>query len=209
VLAKFATERDLPRIFWRGPGHETPVIERRPVRGVMSGVAVPYPPGGFLQVSAAAENVLVGEVLAGVGSCHPVLDLFAGLGTFSFALARNASVHAVEEEESAVIALAAAASEHPQVSVERRDLARHPLPPESLAHYAAAVFDPPRAGAARQAAALAASAIERVVAVSCNTATFARDAAKLVAGGYRLERVTPVDQFVWTPHLELVAVFQR
>ena len=209
ALARFAAERDLPRIFWRSPGYETPVIEQRPVRVVLSGTAVPYPPGAFLQASAAAEAILVEEVLAGIGSGHPVLDLFAGLGTFTFALARDAAVHAVEGEERSAAALAAAASEHPQVSVERRDLAKHPLPPETLAHYAAAVFDPPRAGAARQAEALAASAIERVVAVSCNTATFARDAAKLVAGGYRLERVTPVDQFVWTPHLELVAVFQR
>jgi 23S rRNA (uracil1939-C5)-methyltransferase len=88
-------------------------------------------------------------------------------------------------------------------------LARNPVPPSALARYAAAVFDPPRAGAARQAEALAASAIETVVALSCNPATFARDAAKLVGGGYRLERLIPVDQFVWTPHLELAAVFRR
>jgi len=93
--------------------------------------------------------------------------------------------------------------------VERRDLARDPVPPERLSRYAAAVFDPPRAGAVRQAEALAVSALETIVGVSCNAATFARDAAKLITGGFCLERVTAVDQFVWTPHLELVAVFRR
>jgi 23S rRNA (uracil1939-C5)-methyltransferase len=118
-------------------------------------------------------------------------------------------VHAVEGDAAAVAALGKAAAPLPRVSVERRDLDRDPLAGNELARYAAAVFDPPRAGAARQAAALADSPIETIIAVSCNPATFARDAARLIAGGYRLERVTPVDQFVWTPHLELVAVFRR
>jgi 23S rRNA (uracil1939-C5)-methyltransferase len=138
-----------------------------------------------------------------------VLDLFAGLGTFTFALARSGPVHAVEGDAHTAAALARAAADQPRVTVERRDLARNPVPASALARYAAAVFDPPRAGATPQAAALAASAIETVVAISCNPATFARDAAKLVGGGYRLEHVTPVDQFVWTPHLELAGVFRR
>jgi len=108
-----------------------------------------------------------------------------------------------------VTALAGAAAGRPNVSVERRDLARNPLPPEKLAAYAAAVFDPPRAGALRQAAMLASSTIATVVAISCNHATFARDAARLMAGGFVPERIVPVDQFMWTPHLELAAVFRR
>ena len=95
------------------------------------------------------------------------------------------------------------------MTVERRDLARDPLPPAALASYAAAVLDPPRAGAARQAAALAASVLDAVVSVSCNPATFARDAAVLVKGGFRLDGVVPIDQFVWTPHLELVGEFRK
>jgi 23S rRNA (uracil1939-C5)-methyltransferase len=170
---------------------------------------VPFPPGAFLQASPSAEEILVEEVLSGVGSGRPVLDLFAGLGTFAFALAGDGPVHAIEGEARSVDALARAAADRPRVTVECRDLARNPVPPSALARYAAAVFDPPRAGAARQAEALAASAIETVVALSCNPASFARDAAKLVGGGYRLERITPVDQFVWTPHLELAAVFRR
>ena len=209
ALARFAEECDLARIVWRSGLDELVIVEQQPVRVLLSGVAVPFPPGAFLQASPSAEMILVEEVLSGVGPDRPVLDLFAGLGTFGFALARGGSVHAIEGDPRTAAALARAAADQPRVTVERRDLARNPVPASALARYAAAVFDPPRAGATRQAEALAASAIETVVAISCNPATFARDAAKLVGGGYRLERVTPVDQFVWTPHLELAAVFRR
>jgi 23S rRNA (uracil1939-C5)-methyltransferase len=209
TLPAFAEKRDLARIVWRSRAEEMLVVERRPVRVVLSGVAVPYPPGAFLQASEAAEIILVEEVLAGIGPNRPVLDLYAGLGTFTFALAAGGPVHAVEGNERAVTALARAAAGQPRVTVERRDLARDPLPPEMLSPYAGAVFDPPRAGAARQAAALAASSLATVVAISCNPASFARDAASLIAGGFHLDRVVPVDQFVWTPHLELAAVFRR
>lgn len=208
-LAGFAEECDLARIVWQTPAEEMLVVNRRPVRVLLSGVAVPFPPGGFLQASAAAERILVEKVLAGIGPRRPVLDLFAGLGTFTFALARRGRVHAVEGEERAAAALARAAADDRSVTVERRDLARDPLTPDALGAYAAVVFDPPRAGAPQQAAALAASTIPTVVAVSCNPATLARDAARLIGGGFRLDRVTPVDQFAWTPHLELAAVFQR
>jgi 23S rRNA (uracil1939-C5)-methyltransferase len=209
TLARFAEGCDLARVVWQTPAEEMLVVERRPVRVVLSGVPVLVPPGGFLQASAAAETFLVESVLTGIGSHRPVLDLFAGLGTFTFALARKAVVHAVEGDARAATALATAAVDHPKITVEQRDLARNPLPPEALGTYAAAVFDPPRAGAAKQAAALAASTIELVVAVACNPATFARDAALLIGGGFRLEQLTPVDQFVWNPHLELAAVFRR
>ena len=209
ALAAFAGKYDLARIVWRLPGQEILVVERRPVRVLLSGVAVPYPPGVFLQASAAAEAILVDETLAGIGPCRPVVDLYAGLGNFTFALAAGGPVHAVEGDERSVAALARAAAGQRGITVERRDLARNPLPPEALSTYAAAVFDPPRLGAAGQAAALAASALATVVAVSCNPATFARDAAQLIAGGFRLERLVPVDQFVWTPHLEIVALFRR
>jgi len=209
ALAGFAEKCDLARIVWRSPNGEIHVVERRPVRVVLSGVAVPYSPGAFLQASQAAEAILVEEVLGGIGWRRPVLDLYAGLGAFTFALAAEGRVHAVEGDERAAAALARAAVGRPGVTTERRDLARNPLLPGALAGYAAAVFDPPRAGALRQAAALASSTIATIVAVSCNPATFARDAAELVAGGFRIERIVAVDQFVWTPHLELAAVFRR
>ena len=184
ALARLGDDCDLARIVWRSREAEIPVVERRPVRVMLSGVAVPFPPGAFLQASETAERILVEEVLARVGPNRPVLDLFAGLGTFAFALAGSGPVHAVEGDERSAAALACAATDAPGVTVERRDLARDPLPPEALAGYAAAVFDPPRAGAARQASALAASSLDAVVAISCNPATFARDAARLIAGGF-------------------------
>jgi 23S rRNA (uracil1939-C5)-methyltransferase len=209
VLARFAEECELARIVWRAGPDELVVVERRPVRVLLSGVAVPFPPGAFLQASPSAEMILVEEVRSAVGPARPAVDLFAGLGAFAFALACDGPVHAVEGDVGTAAVLARAAAEQPRVTVERRDLARNPLPADALFRYAAAVFDPPRAGAARQAEALAASAVATVIAISCNPTTFARDAATLVSGGYRLERLTPVDQFVWTPHLELAATFRR
>jgi 23S rRNA (uracil1939-C5)-methyltransferase len=208
-LAIFANEHDVARIVWRARGEDVPIVERRPVRVLLSGAAVAFPAGGFLQASAVAEAILVGEVAGALGRGRPAIDLFAGLGTFTFALANAGPVHAVEGDAAAASALAKAASGATGVTVERRDLDRDPLPAAMLARYEAAVFDPPRAGALRQVAALAASSIGTIAAVSCNPATFARDAARLIAGGFRLERVVPVDQFVWTPHLELAAVFRR
>ncbi|HZU90992.1 MAG TPA: class I SAM-dependent RNA methyltransferase [Stellaceae bacterium] len=222
TLAGLAAERDLARAVWRCSGVEIPVVERRPVRLLLSGVAVRVPPGAFLQASAAAEAILVEEVVGGVGVARPALDLFAGLGAFAFALRRGGPqprasmaragtprVHAVEGDRSAAAALAAAAAGVSDVTVERRDLARDPLRPDELARYAAAVFDPPRAGALAQAEALAASSLAAIVAVSCNPATFARDASRLLAGGFRPVRIVPIDQFVWTPHLEIAALFRR
>jgi 23S rRNA (uracil1939-C5)-methyltransferase len=209
ACAEIAAQSDLARVVWRAPNDEILVVERRPARVLLSGAAVPFPPGAFLQASRAAESILVEEVLAGVDACRPVLDLFAGLGTFAFALAGTGRVHAIEGEPRAAAALAEAAAGRPNISVERRDLARDPVPRTHLSGYAAAVFDPPRAGALAQAKALAASALGTIVAVSCNPGTFARDAAILIAGGFHVERLTPVDQFVWTPHLETVAVFRR
>lgn len=209
-LAGLAQSADLARIVWRVGRSDIPVIERRAPRLVLSGVAVPVPPGAFLQASAEAERLLVAEIAAAIPPGVPTLDLYAGLGAFTFALASEGrQVHGAEGDGAAVAALAAAARGTPQVSVEQRDLARDPLPPGVLARWSAAVFDPPRAGALRQAAALGASTLATIVAISCNPATFARDARCLVDGGFRLDRVVPIDQFVWTPHLEVAAVFRR
>lgn len=211
ALAALAEEADLARISWRYEGEPVPAAQRRPVRIILHGVAVELPPDAFLQATPEAETALSELVLAGLGEARRVADLFAGVGTFTFALASRARVHAVEGAAAAVAALRAAANRAglAQVSAELRDLEARPLGPEALAGYDAVVFDPPRAGAKAQAEALARSTVPRVIAVSCNPATFARDAAALVAGGYRLERAVPVDQFVWSPHVELVAVFNR
>jgi 23S rRNA (uracil1939-C5)-methyltransferase len=187
ALTGLAADGDFARIVWRSRGEEITVVQCRPVRVLMAGIAVPYPPGAFLQANRAAETILVEEVLSDIGLRRPALDLIAGLGAFAFALAGAGPVHAIEGDKRAAAALAHAARSEPRVTAERRDLARNPVLPAALAHYAAAVFDPPRAGAAQQAEAFAASPLERVVAISCNPATFARDAAILIGGGFRLE----------------------
>jgi 23S rRNA (uracil1939-C5)-methyltransferase len=213
TLAAFAEKSDLARLSWRlGDEPVVPVAERRRPRVVFAGVSVDVPADGFLQASAEADAVLTELVLGGIGSAKRVLDLYAGLGTFSFALAERANVHAVDGARSAFAALTAAAARAMlggRVTAEQRDLERRPMMAEELRRFDAAVFDPPRAGAKTQARALAESGIARVVAVSCNPATFGRDARALVDGGYRLMRVVPVDQFVWSAHVELVAWFER
>ncbi|MEI6986602.1 MAG: class I SAM-dependent RNA methyltransferase [Rhodospirillaceae bacterium] len=213
ALAGLAVSADLLRLSWQPDARTAPepVAARRPVLAWFGGVAVEVPPGAFLQASAEGEAALVALVLAGVGESSCVADLFAGCGTFSLPLATGGGrrVHAVEGDGPAMAALARAARGLSGVSTEMRDLARQPLRPEELARFGAVVFDPPRAGAAAQAAALAESAVPLVVAVSCNPATFSRDARLLRNGGYRLLTVQAVDQFLWSAHVELVAVFRR
>lgn len=214
VLAEFAGAQDLARLAWRALGMPEAIPEavRRPVRIMLAGIAVDLPSDAFLQASAEADHALSEHVLAGIGDAQRVADLFAGLGTFAFSLARRASVHAVEGSALAIKALDAAARRAGlagRVTAECRDLETRPLTARELARYDAVVFDPPRAGARAQSDALAASSVPRIVAVSCNPATFARDARRLVDGGYRLVYVQPVDQFVWSPHVELTACFEK
>jgi len=213
-LADFASEAGLARIAWRGTEDDAaePIVQARPVLQSWGGVPVALPPGAFLQASPTAEAALTGFVLESVGEAGAVADLYAGCGTFSLPLAARARVRAVEVDRAATEALRAAANAHGlagRLEVERRDLARRPLLADELARFDAVVFDPPRAGARPQTAALAASKVPVVVAVSCNPATFARDARLLADGGYRLERVLPVDQFLWSPQVELAALFRR
>jgi 23S rRNA (uracil1939-C5)-methyltransferase len=183
----------------------TPEIE-------LSGVAVKLPPGAFLQASGEAETVMAGLVREGVGDARRIADLFAGLGTFTFALAWVAAVDAFEADEAALEALAEAWRKTQgvkPVKTFRRDLFRAPLSATELHAYDAVVFDPPRAGAAAQAAMLAKSEVARLVAVSCNPGTLARDLRILVDGGYRIARVAPIDQFLFSPHVETVAHLER
>ncbi|SRR5579875_1034940 len=212
ALARFAAAQDLARLSWRADHAFGPVAQRRPVRAVFAGVAVDLPPDAFLQASAEADAALSALVLDAIGTPRRVADLYAGVGTLSFALAARAPVHAVEGDAEAAKTLSqAAARAHiaDRVTVERRDLARRPLAAGELAPFDAVVFDPPRAGAMAQSRALAESTVPRIVAVSCNPATFARDARILADGGYALTHIAPVDSFVWSANLELVARFER
>lgn len=173
---------------------------------------VALPPSVFLQPSSAGEAVLQEKVRTIVKGAKTVADLFAGCGTFSLTLAEQARVHAVEADKAASEALAAAArgvSGLKPVTVERRDLFKRPLAAAELARFDAVVLDPPRAGAAAQAKELAMSKVGRIAYVSCNPSSFARDARVLAGGGYRAGTVTPVDQFLWSSHIELAAGFAR
>jgi 23S rRNA (uracil1939-C5)-methyltransferase len=178
----------------------------------LSGAKVKLPPGAFLQASRESEAELVKLTREGTEGAKRVADLFAGLGTFTFALARTSAVDAYEADEATLAALAEAARRTPKLKPVRtfvRDLFRSPLGAKELDPYDAVVFDPPRAGAAAQAEALAKSRIPMLVAVSCNSGTLARDLRILVDGGYRISRVVPVDQFLFSPHVEVVAHLVR
>jgi 23S rRNA (uracil1939-C5)-methyltransferase len=212
TLIDFANTRDLARVSWRKSASPELIIERRKPQIRFGGVAVDLPSGAFLQAAPEAEAAIVDLVVRSVGKAKRVIDLYAGCGTLTFPLARSAQVHAIEGQADLVAALDTAARRGgigPRVRAERRDLTRRPLLANELAEANAIVFDPPREGAREQAAHLAQSRVKTIVGVSCNPATFARDARVLVDAGYALEQVTPVDQFLWTPHLELVGVFRR
>lgn len=178
----------------------------------VSGVKLVPPPGGFVQASAEAEAAMAGLVTQHLAGAKRVADLFCGIGAFALALARHASVHAIDSNSPALEALALAvrhAKNLKPIATERRDLFAFPLSPQELEEYDGIVFDPPYAGAKAQATALAKSSVPLIAAISCNPATFARDARTLVDGGYRLERVVPVDQFVYSAETELVGLFRR
>lgn len=176
------------------------------------GVAVAVPPGGFLQASREGEAALTDFVVAHAKGARRIVDLFSGCGTFSLPLAAGAAVDAFDSDGPAIAALDAAARTGGQrrpVKAERRNLFDRPLSAEELQPYDAVVFDPPRAGAKAQVEQLSQSQVPVVIGVSCSPSSFARDAAILRAGGYALSQVLPVDQFVFSPHVELAGVFTK
>ena len=189
------------------------LVGQRAVPVVRVGKAVvPLPPGAFLQATAEGEASLARLVCAHVAEARNIADLFCGIGPFALRLAERARVTAADSDAGAVAALGAAAKTTPglkPVATERRDLYRRPFAEPELEPFDAVVFDPPRQGALAQAQKLARCDVPFVIAVSCNAATFARDVRVLVDGGYRLEAVTPVDQFRYTPHVEIVARLAR
>ena len=210
ALVAFAREQGLCRVSWAiGEGAPEPVAQLAAPVITLSGRAVAAPPGAFLQASPQGEAAIVATVLASLpGKARRIADLYAGLGTLSFALAARASVAAFEGEEAAHRALAAAAG-GTRVRAIRRDLARQPLQAAELVGFDVVVLDPPFAGAAAQAGPLAASPVRHVAYVSCNPAALARDARVLREGGFALVAATPIDQFLWSAHLECVAHFSR
>jgi 23S rRNA (uracil1939-C5)-methyltransferase len=208
ALVEAAARHDLARLSIE----QEVLVERRPPMLRMGAALMLPPPGVFLQATEAGEAALAALVSDGVGPARLAADLFSGCGTFALRLATRMRVHAAEADAPALAALertARATAGLKPVTTERRDLFRRPLLPAELTRFDAVIFDPPRAGADAQAGALAQSRVRRVVAVSCNAATLAHDLRILLDGGYRLDRVTPVDQFRHAAHIESVAVLSR
>ncbi|MCW3781442.1 class I SAM-dependent RNA methyltransferase [Defluviimonas salinarum] len=208
ALADLARRAGFARMSWDGE----PVANRRPPVQRFGAASVSPPAGAFLQATEEGEAALVAAVRDAVGNARRIADLFSGCGTFALPLAENAEIHAVEGEAAMLAALDAGwrrAEGLHRVTTEARDLFRRPLMPDELKRYDAVVIDPPRAGAEAQARELAGSGVPVIAAVSCNPVTFARDSRIIAAAGYRLDWVQVVDQFRWSPHVELVARFSR
>jgi 23S rRNA (uracil1939-C5)-methyltransferase len=208
ALARVAAAQNLARLTRHGE-----LIAQTRVPTLRMGKAiVSLPPAAFLQATEAGEQALARLVLESCASAKSVADLFAGVGPFTLRLAERARVVAADDDEAAVAALkraAAATGGLKPVAAERRDLFKNPLLPAELDGFDAVVFDPPRQGAQAQSRALALSGVPVVVAVSCNAGTFARDLRVLLDGGYRPITVTPIDQFRYSPHVEIVARLEK
>lgn len=219
-LVRFAADAGIARIGWQrlGKGRRAAlapaetVAALAPVQAVFGGIAVTLPPLAFLQASAEGERALAALVTGQVPEGSRVADLYCGAGTFTLPLAHGRHVGAFDAAADMVAALDAAARAGGlgvRVKAVARDLDRRPLLARELDAFDVAVFDPPRGGAEAQAREIAASKLKLAVAVSCNPATFARDARILIDAGFEIGPVMPVDQFVWTRHLEVVAAFRR
>jgi 23S rRNA (uracil1939-C5)-methyltransferase len=213
ALVEAASKAPIARLCWQeGRGEPEPLVQHAAPRVSFAGVAVSLPPDAFLQPSAEGEAALVEAVMCFAAKAKSIADLYAGCGTFTFPLARIGKVAAFEASKPAMAAVTAAANHAGlagRVTATARNLDSSPLPPEELKRFDCVVFDPPRAGAKTQAEMLARSRVKRVVAVSCNPTTFARDARILVDGGFTLTDLVAVDQFVWSAHVEIVAAFKR
>jgi 23S rRNA (uracil1939-C5)-methyltransferase len=208
-LTDAAERLDLARLSMHGEI----VVERRPPQQRMGKAMVAPAPGSFLQATVTGEETIASLVLAALPKRGKrAADLFSGCGPIAFRLAERMQVHAVESDKAAMVALTRAASLTQglkPITTETRDLFRRPLLEHELKSFDVVVLDPPRAGAEAQSRRLAASTVATVIYVSCDVGSFARDAAILIAGGYALEGVTPVDQFRYSAHIELVGVFRR
>ncbi|OHD00552.1 MAG: RNA methyltransferase [Sphingopyxis sp. RIFCSPHIGHO2_01_FULL_65_24] len=210
ALQDFAGANRLARfVIDQGDGYET-LWQPDPPTVRFGGIAVEVPPFAFLQPTAVGQEALIEAVTRAIGDAPAVADLFAGVGTFALSVQAGRKIYAAEGARDAVAALTGAANRaRALVASEHRDLFRRPLVPAELNRFGAVILDPPRAGAEEQAKELAASDVPAIAYVSCNPASFARDAKILVAGGYRLDWVQPVGQFRWSTHVELAGRFSK
>jgi 23S rRNA (uracil1939-C5)-methyltransferase len=213
ALTAFAEINNIARVSWKVGSGVTEVVSRRPVQALFDGVAVDLPPGAFLQATRTGQEFITGLILAEIRGPARVADLYAGCGAYSFPLAESrCRVEAFEGNAAMAEAVHAAVQRHgleSTVTMERRDLFRNPVEAGLMRALDAVVVNPPRNGAEPQVAAVAVSGVPIVVMVSCNPRTLERDAGRLKAAGYRLERIVPIDQFFWSAHIESVAVFKR
>lgn len=208
-ISAFAERHALARLSLDGGFGPETRWEPEPVTVTLGGLPVPFPVAGFLQATVEGEAALVDAVREAAGRAGVVADLFAGLGTFALSL-QNARVYAAEAAREAILSLKTAAGRAQRhLAADHRDLYRRPLTVEELDGFAAIVLDPPRAGARDQVANLAASHAQVIAYVSCNPSSFARDTNLLCEGGYTLDWVQPVGQFLWSTHVELAARFTR
>ncbi len=211
-IAIWADAHAIPRVAWaRGAGPPEIAAQHGPATIRFGPGQVAPPPGAFLQASPQGEAAIRAAVLAALPARlpprAPIIELYAGCGTLTFALAQRARVQAYEGDPAAIATLRRAA--HPRVNAHLRDLVRQPLQARELGAAAAVVLDPPWAGAGIQIAPLAAAAVPAIIYVSCNPAALTRDAAMLLAAGYRRQSIVPIDQFLWSARVEAVAVFRR
>lgn len=207
-LAGFAAQANIARLSWE----DELVAQNRPPVHLYDGIAVTPPPGAFLQATEQGQADLISSVVDAVGTPRKIVDLFAGSGTFSLPLARHTQVHAVESDAAMLTALDTAwrtAKGLKAVTTETRDLFRRPLVPLDLAEIDTVLLDPPRAGAEAQILEITNSGVTRVAMVSCNPTTFARDAKTLAMAGFAPQWIDVIDQFRWSAHVELAALFTR
>lgn len=210
ALLDFAQENGLARLtIDQGYGTEA-IWEPEPTTISLSGIPVGVPAGAFLQATHDGEAVLIAAVGRWLQGSKNIADLFAGLGTFAYAVRQNAHVSAYEASRDSSLACRLASRRH-QTTVEahHRDLFRNPLRPEELAPFDGVILDPPRAGAKEQVDRLALSDVKRIIYISCNPKSWSRDAKTLLSSGYRLSEVQPVGQFRWSTHVELASFFER
>jgi 23S rRNA (uracil1939-C5)-methyltransferase len=209
ALVALAERADLARLSWGDRASAEPVVVRRTPLLLFGEARVEPPPGAFLQATKRAEQAMRSAVAEWTGDASRLIDLFAGVGALS--LGRPGRIALFDSDKPAVAAAEAAVRRlgGGKATVERRDLFRNPLTAAELDGFDAVVLDPPRAGAAAQSGELARAKASRVVYASCDPGSFARDARTLQDGGYRLEKLLPIDQFLWSPHVELIALFTR
>ena len=208
-LVAFAESADLARLSWGDRATAEPIVTRRSPRLTLGDATVEPPPGAFLQATRRAEMAMREAVASWTGDVRRVADLFAGVGTLSVGRTWRATLYENDKPSVAAVEASGRRLGSGRLTAVHRDLFRHPLMAPELAAFDAIVLDPPRAGAAAQSVELARSKVPTIVYGSCDPGSFARDARTLQEGGYRLEKLMPIDQFLWSPHVELIALFTR